>query len=100
MHSASNTSRHVRKGEDISYTCRAIEIFKDYLPNEVAEGVSRRAKETYAHSALEMAERLARRGDAEAARAQVRAALYCSRSPKILRRFGSLALRLGACLWL
>lgn len=99
MHSDSNTGRHVRNGDDISYTCRAIQIFTEYLPTEIAERISRRARETYAFSALQMSERLSRKGDIEAARSQLRAALYCSRSPRILRRACSLSLRNGMRLW-
>jgi glycosyltransferase involved in cell wall biosynthesis len=99
MHTYSNTGRHVRTGEDISYTCRAIEIFKEYLPLEIAERVSRQAKETYAQSALQMAECLCRKGDIEAARAQVRAALFCSQSLKVVRSAASLSVRLRVRSW-
>jgi glycosyltransferase involved in cell wall biosynthesis len=99
MHTDSNTGRHVRSGEDISYTCRAIEIFKKYLPVEIAAHVSRKARETYARSALQMAERLCRNGDVEAARAQVRAAVFCSHSPRVLRWAALLSVQLCARSW-
>lgn len=80
MHFDSNTGRHTRTGEDISYTCRAIELFKHYLPSEMAARISRRAKETYALSALDTAYASYAQGDLLAVKAQMRAALGCSRS--------------------
>jgi glycosyltransferase involved in cell wall biosynthesis len=86
MHRQSNTGRHIGTGEDIFYTCRAIELFKSYLPDETAGRVARRAKETYALSAIEMARAEGAKGDLISAQAQVRAALGCSRSLKVISR--------------
>src|SRR5688500_6661742 len=52
MHSAANTGRHLRNGDDVRYNRMAIEIFGAYLPNEMANKVSQKACETYALSAL------------------------------------------------
>ncbi|MCS6926700.1 MAG: glycosyltransferase [Candidatus Binatia bacterium] len=93
MHRDSNTGRHVGTGEDISYTHQAIDIFTQYLPDELADRVSRRAKETYALSALETVATLLARGDRRAAAAQIRAALGCRRSPRVLRRLFPLLVR-------
>lgn len=86
MHLHSNTGHHLRTAEDISYTRNAIDLFKSYLPGEMAERVSRQAKNTYALSALETAYRSAAAGDFMTARAQIRAALRCSHSSAVLRK--------------
>jgi hypothetical protein len=95
MHFDSNTGRHTGTGEDISYTCRAIDIFTQYLPADLAERVSRTAKETYAVSALDMANTLLTRGDRRAAAAQIRAALGCRRSLRVTLRVCPILARLG-----
>jgi hypothetical protein len=96
MHFDSNTGRHIGTGEDISYTCQAIDIFTQYLPDELAERVSRTAKETYALSALDMAYTMLARGDRRAVTAQIRAALNCSLSLKVVRKLFSLLPCLGS----
>ena len=86
MHLHSNTGRHIRNAGDISYTRKAIDLFKYHLPAEMAERVSRQAKHTYALSALETAYGSAATGDFTAARAQIFAALRCSHSFAVLRK--------------
>jgi glycosyltransferase involved in cell wall biosynthesis len=93
MHLFSNTGRHIRSGDDINYTRQAIEIFKSYLPADIANKVSSRAKETYALSALDTASKMLAIHDRQAALAQVRAALLCSRSYKVIRQI------IGLFLW-
>jgi hypothetical protein len=91
MHLHSNTGRHIRSGEDISFTCMAIDLFREYLPKEIADRVARRAKQTYAFSALEMARAMVAKRDWAAMRSQIRAALGCSRSMRVwlrLMQFG------------
>ncbi|MEX0601539.1 MAG: glycosyltransferase, partial [Rhodothermales bacterium] len=90
MHDASNTGRHIRSGEDITFTYRAIEMFIPYLPDSMASRVGRAAKITYAHAALRMARQVYAAGDAAAAGAQIRAALACSRSWTVLAHVGRL----------
>lgn len=99
MHSISNTGRHVRTGGDIHYTRRAIEMFKTYLPEKISTEVSKRAKETYALSALDTAYLMLLKRDMPAVIAQTREALQCSRSSKILRRMVQL-LAWGSAIWL
>lgn len=96
MHFDSNTGRHIGTGEDISDTCQAIDIFTQYLPDDLAERVSRTAKETYALSALDMAYTMLARGDRRAVTAQIRAALGCRRSLKVVRKLFSLLPCLGS----
>jgi glycosyltransferase involved in cell wall biosynthesis len=91
MHDDSQTGRHVRSAEDISFTCEAIDQFKFYLPKDVARKVVPRAKETYAIAALRTARKALDRGDFVTVRSQVRAALKCSRSARVLQRFALLA---------
>lgn len=95
MHSASNTGRHVRSGDDMRYTRMAIEIFKSYLPKEKADVISKQARETYAFSALDMAHSLLMKRDLPAMLAQAREALLLSRSWKVLRRTGRLLVQAG-----
>lgn len=75
MHQISNTGRHIRSGDDMKYTRVAIDIFKSYLPREISESTARRARNTYAQTALDMAFSLAVQRDWQGARAQIREAL-------------------------
>jgi len=84
MHEDSNTGRHVRTGEDIAYTVRAIDIIARHLPPDRAGAVSAHSRAAYARSALETAERAFVRGDSSTARAQLAGALSLSRSPRVL----------------
>jgi len=86
MHPDSNTGRHIRSGEDILFTRLAIDIFERYLPRASASRIARAARETYAMAAVDMARTLARRGDRVGMGAQIRAAIGCSRSPRVLWR--------------
>ncbi|MGQ3685787.1 MAG: glycosyltransferase family 2 protein [Candidatus Loosdrechtia sp.] len=95
MHPDSNTGRHVRTGEDMRYTCEAIDIFTAYLPDEIAYRVSRQAKETYAFSALEMAYSLFVRGDIPATFIQMREAIRLSSSFRVIRQIVKLLGTIG-----
>jgi hypothetical protein len=95
MHSASNTGRHVRNADDIRYTRMAIEIFKSYLPEGKAIQISKKARETYAFSALDKAYSMFLQRDSSAMLAQGREAIYLSRSPRVLKQIGRLILRAG-----
>jgi hypothetical protein len=92
VHLHSNTGRHIRSGEDITFTCMAIDLFKEYLPKDIADRVTRRAKQTYAFSALEMARTMFAKDEWGAVCAQIKAALRCSRSIRVWLRL----MRLGA----
>lgn len=95
MHDASNTGRHVRSGADMRYTCQAISIFRSYLPDPIADTVSRKARETYALSALVTARSLLRRGEVGGGLAQSREALRCCASRKVVGRMLRLLPLLG-----
>jgi glycosyltransferase involved in cell wall biosynthesis len=86
MHTNSNTGRHISSGEDMRYTREAITIFKSYLPESIAEQVSKRARETYAFSALAMASLLVEGKKPWAAYAQIREALKFRFSLKVVRQ--------------
>jgi glycosyltransferase involved in cell wall biosynthesis len=95
MHSDSNTGRHVSNGDDMRYTRMAIDIFRAYLPQGKAGEISRKARETYALSALNMAYSLLLNGDPTAMGIQVREAVCLSYSPRVIQRIGGLLLRAG-----
>lgn len=96
MHSESNTGRHIRNADDVRYNGMAIEIFKSYLPAEIADKVTRKARETYALSALDTAHAMLTKQDFSAVSAQIREALRLSHSPKVIRRTGGFFLRAGS----
>lgn len=91
MHSNSNSGRHARFAEELEYTRQAIDIFSGYLPSQLRKA-ARRARQTYAASALAGAERMLRASDQEAANAHLKTALRLSRSPRILGRTGQILL--------
>lgn len=95
MHSASNTGRHVRNGDDVRYNRLAIEIFRSYLPKEIANQVAGKARETYALSALETAHAALTKHDFHAVTAQIREALRLSPSSKVIRKTAGFLLRAG-----
>jgi hypothetical protein len=95
MHFDSNTGRHISTGEDIAYICRAIDMFKTYLPEEMSDRVCRQAKETYACAALDMAYSMFTKGDLKAVKSQIQVAWGCSRSFKVIRRMALLFMRLS-----
>ena len=96
MHSASNTGRHIRNGDDVRYNRMAIEIFKRYLPKEIANQVTKKARETYALSALETAYAMAMNRDVSAIFSQIREALRLSPSLKVIRKTVGFLLRSGS----
>jgi glycosyltransferase involved in cell wall biosynthesis len=83
MHTASNTGRHVRAGDDMRYTRVAIELFRNYLPPDRAAAIVRTARSTYGLASLRSAWRLARRGEAVAAANQIREAILFLGPPDI-----------------
>lgn len=85
MHSASNSSKHMRSGENLRDVRRAVAIIRDYLPAELAPGIGRRSLEFWATDALaNRVPGMVRRGELRAALVQMREALHCSRSPRVL----------------
>lgn len=93
MHENSNTGRHTHTAEDIRYTRLAIELFTTYLPADRAERIRRRARETYALSAIDKAHALWNSRDRVGAIAQLREALKLSHSLKVIAALGKALLR-------
>lgn len=87
MHESGNTGQNLASGNDMAFTGLAIEIFQDYLPEDMARQVARQARETYACSALDMADRMWRAGEDETARAQLAVAFRLRSSPRVIARF-------------
>lgn len=86
LHSASESSRLVRSGANIADARRAIEISKFYLPNTLTDKLSRKAREHCAVYALDTAYQMLAKGDTVAATAQIREALNCSYSFRVVAR--------------
>jgi glycosyltransferase involved in cell wall biosynthesis len=93
MHGASNTGRHVASAADAAYNRIAIGIIAGHLPPERAPEIARRARQTYAASALEVARDLLAQGNGVGYAAQVREAFRLTPSLGLLRRALGMALR-------
>jgi hypothetical protein len=84
LHGGSESTRLIREGENIADTLLAIEGARPYLPPERAAQLTAAAKEHYAVSALQEAQAFVARGDAVAAGNQLRQAIRCSPTPRVL----------------
>ena len=82
LHDDSNTGRNLRSGLSLDHTRLAIDLFADYFKPAERRAVKRAAFSRYAESALETARTLQSRGDAAAARAQLRVVWRLERSPR------------------
>ncbi|PSB35721.1 glycosyltransferase family 2 protein [Stenomitos frigidus] len=83
LHSASESSRLIKSGDNIAHTYLAIEISKTYLPESTVEKLSNNAKEHYALYALNTARQMVAISDWETAFSQIQAAMKCSSSFKV-----------------
>jgi glycosyltransferase involved in cell wall biosynthesis len=95
MHPQSNTGRHIRNAEDMAYTRAAIDIFKSYLPPELADDVAASARRTYSLSALETGRRLLGFGDWAGCLAQMSEAFRFDPSLRTIGRMLRLFARQG-----
>lgn len=93
MHSASNSGRYIRTGENVRDLRRAIAVIKQSLPNNCAD-LSKKAREHYAFYAIDSAKKFAVTGDTEAAFQQMKQALLCNLSLPIARSALKLLLKL------
>jgi glycosyltransferase involved in cell wall biosynthesis len=91
IHSNSSSGRRTRTGENIQDLRRAIGLVKDYLPNNSADQLSQKALEYYAFYALQSARHFILKGDTYAAKNQIKEALRCRSSFKVI--LASLKLR-------
>jgi glycosyltransferase involved in cell wall biosynthesis len=82
LHDDSNTGRNLRGGLNLEYTRRAIELFTEHLQPAERRAIKRRAFSRYARSGLETARSLQSKGDAAAARAQLRVVWKLEKSPR------------------
>lgn len=85
QHAGSTTTRQSRTAENIRDVVKAIRYCRRYLPPEKSESISRKALEHYGRGALWVAAETFSRGEIESCKAQIRAALECSKSPFVLR---------------
>jgi glycosyltransferase involved in cell wall biosynthesis len=92
QHSSSISARTRRSGAYIADIRMAIEISRSYLPTEVAEELSRKAREHWALCALGLARGMLVRRDLAAATALIREALKCSHSLRVSRSLIALGL--------
>jgi hypothetical protein len=86
MHADSNTGRNTHDAANMRFTRAAIDIFEAYLPPHNAHEIARRARETYALSAVEFARECLHQRDYSGAVAQAREALRFRFSPRVLAR--------------
>lgn len=97
LRSASNSGRSIRTGENMCDVRKGLEIVQSYLPNHLPQAtVSKLLEENREYSAvcaLETASRMFNVGDTEAGVAQIREALRCSHSLKIVKKAGHTLLR-------
>ena len=84
IHSSSTTSGILRSGENFLDKLRAIEICHSYLPAPIASKLSRKAREVAAINTLGHARRAFVKGDIVTAIVQIRGALQCSSSLKVI----------------
>jgi len=85
VHTASDTSRLMRSGANVADIRRSIEISQSYLPTAIAAKLSNRAREQEAFTAFTTARGMLAKGDIVAAIAQIREALKCDHSFKVVR---------------
>jgi len=83
--STSLTGRSIRTGQNIQDFRRAISIVKEYLPTESANKLAKTALINYAFYALNSAREFVSAGDTYAASNQIREALLCDSSLKVVR---------------
>lgn len=89
-HSASNSGRYVRTGENIRDVLKSIDIVRsylsDYLPETTVNKLLNENREQSTFYALETASRMLATGDTVAGMTQIREALKCSKSLWVIKR--------------
>jgi hypothetical protein len=85
-HAASESSDLIKSGRQIADARRVIEIAHSYLPCDSKKRLSTKARENYALYALDVAQRQLQAADYQAALANIREGLQCSRSPPITEK--------------
>ncbi|MEC4818254.1 MAG: glycosyltransferase [Scytonema sp. PMC 1069.18] len=99
LRSASNSGRSVRTGENVQDIRTGLEIVRSYLSNYLPQTtVNKLLNENKEYSALctlETARQLLSLGDTEGGIAQIREALKCCHSIKVLKKLGLIFLKVG-----
>lgn len=85
VHSASQSSRLIETGANIAHVREAIAITQSYLPASNADKLSSKARENFALFALQTARQLLVEKNQTAAKAQIREALKCSYSLRVVK---------------
>lgn len=96
-HSTSNTSKYVRTGENMQEVRRVIERIQSYLPETVAKKLAQRSREHWALYALTLANQMLATDYLAGAIAQLREAIQCRRSVKVVVSMLPLLLGVGQC---
>lgn len=94
--SESLTKRSVRTGQNIRDVHKATDIIQPYLPETMKSELSNKAREVWALWALHFAHQMLAKRDMAAAINQIREALKCSHSFRIIRQVVHLILWAGA----
>jgi glycosyltransferase involved in cell wall biosynthesis len=84
IHSSSATSDILKSGENVADRIKTIEICHSYLPNAIADKLSIKARENAAINILGIARRVLAKGDVVTTMVQIREALKCSTSLKVI----------------
>lgn len=95
LHSSSTSSGLIRRGENITDTCRAIDISQSYLPKANARELSNAARKNYGFHALTEARQMLAQNNIDGAIAQLRAGLSCSRSLDVTKSGIYLSILIG-----
>jgi glycosyltransferase involved in cell wall biosynthesis len=86
IHSSSLTGCSIRTGQNVRDLCQAIEIIQPYLPTSISNKLYIKARENWALYAIkDITPRLLAIGDLTAATNQIREALKCSYSLKVIQ---------------
>jgi GT2 family glycosyltransferase len=95
IHSQSISRLSTRTGADIRDLRMAIEIVKPYLPAQIADRISRQAKEHWALFSLRhLAPKMLAMGDRRGALNQMIEALKCSRSLEVIKGVSKMSIKL------
>lgn len=90
-HSSSLTGRCARSGQNMRDLRKIIEIIYPYLPEDSADELTRKSKESWAIYGIKyIAASMLREGDISSAAIQVQEALKCSRSLKVIKELSTL----------
>lgn len=99
LRSTSNSGRSIRTGENIQDLRKGLEIAESYLsgylPEKTVSKLLNENREYSALCALEMADQLLAIGNIESGIVQIREALQCSKSLKVIKALGRVFYRTG-----